>query len=174
MMIPTVLSYNLTITPTNYDFKYSGEDKTLTFRICQDSGSEKTIALVTEASADVLNNLAKMRIKSAANIKVTKCSDFPVLLSSSSGYTATFISLRVKAYNTTTYPKINNTISNVDIVKNIVLNNLSNTNVTDNSTITKKPNKTVQMIAVIVIVIGVLIAIGIYFYNRSSSQEQSF
>ena len=176
------MAYNVTVSPQSQDFTYKGDNRTLTFNVCQDSGTTKVVPLITEASADVLTNLAKVRIRSPATLSIEKCGSFPVILSSLPGYNSTAISIRVKSYSTS-YVTVSNTISNLKIVEQQAklitdtnatvpskLDLISSNNLTNSSaTVTKKPNKTVQMVVIILLVVGVAGVIIWWFLQNQES-----
>lgn len=176
LISPLINAYNVSITPSTYDFTYNGDSQTLNFKVCQDSGSTQIVSLITEVSSDTLNNIAKVRIKSPAYLKVpTNCENFPVLLSTVSGYNKTTISIKVRYFNNYSLannPVSNNTLSNLNAVANQIKTinetKILNTNSTTAS-VTKKPNRTIQMIAIISIVIAVFGIVAWYLTHQNEN-----
>jgi hypothetical protein len=177
-LITYVQAYNVTITPSNYDWKYTGGEKILSFNVCHDSKNQNlSIPLITEVTADSLSDLAKIRIQSPYKVETSKCKSAQVKITSEAGYNATRIVLKMYTFNDKTYVKPNDSVNNINIVANqtgLTIKNISaineSTNSTAASTVKPKPNRTLQAIILGIIII---IIIGVIYYYYQQQQDSS-
>jgi hypothetical protein len=176
LTVNLVLAYNITITPDSYDWKYQGGEKILGFRVCHDANNTNlSIPIVTEITADNLASLQYVKVQAPYKVDTYKCKNADIKLTSTGNYTATRVILKMYALQDKNTIKLDTTkaVNNLNIVANktnLTVKNLTilndDLNLSNNSTVIKKPNRPVQIIAVILIVVAILG--GIYYYYTQS------
>lgn len=179
LVMTNIFAYNVTITPPSYDWKYTGGEKVLSFKVCHDSKNQTlSIPVITEVTADSLTELSKVNIQTPYKVETNKCKDAQVKLTSSKGYVPTRVILKMYTFNDKTYTKPNESISNIQIVENktgLTIKNISgdmNSNLTNSSINPKsKPNRTLQGVMLVIIIIAVIIGIY-YFYQQQQDNSE--